>query len=228
VTNNQGAAMATRFDHSLRFAAAALLLLTLAACDKPPAEVPAPSPAPAESAPETAPVPPPTEETPPVETPAAPAQPESTPPPPEEPSAVPKPTAALVGPDLESMQIARPSAKLSVPVDLRYQFDSEPLPGQPAMLHLAAVPRVSGSNLKVSIKQAEGVQFGSAGPLRVQKATPSGVYRQQLSVTRTSAGPQNLRVLVTMDMGDGIAFGYFSIPFSSGPTAQKLDSVKQR
>jgi hypothetical protein len=31
-----------------------------------------------------------------------------------------------------------------------------------------------------------------------------------------------------MDMGDGIAFGYYSIPFSSGTTAQKLESVKQR
>ena len=221
--------MNTKFDQILRTAAAALLLLTLAACDKaPPAEVPAPSSAPAESAPDTSPVPAPTEETSPTETPAAPTQPESTPPPPEEPSAVPKPTAALVGPSLESMQVARPSAKMSVPVDLRYQFDAEPLPGQPVTLHLAAVPRVAGSNLKVSIKQTEGVQFGSSGPLRVQKATPSGLYRQQLSVTRASAGTQSLRVLVTMDMGEGVAFGYYSIPFTSGTTAQKLESVKQR
>jgi hypothetical protein len=126
------------------------------------------------------------------------------------------------------MHVAHPSAKLSIPVDLRYQFDSAVLPGQPVTLHLAAVPRVAGSNLKVSIKQSEGIQFGSAGPLRVQKATPSGVYRQQLSVTRAAAAAPNLRVLVTMDMGDGIAFGYYSIPFSSGTTAQKLDSVKQR
>lgn len=221
--------MSTRFDHALRSAAATLLLLTLAACDKPPpAEVPAPTPAPSDSSPDTAPVPAPSGETPPTETPDSPAQPESTPPPPEEPSAVPKPTASLVGPDLESMKVARPSAKLSVAVDLRYQFDSEPLPGQPVTLHLAAVPRVAGSNLKVSVKQAEGVQFGSAGPLRVQKAMPAGVYRQQMSVTRAAAAAPNLRVLVTMDMGDGIAFGYYSIPFSSGTTAQKLDSVKQR
>jgi hypothetical protein len=222
--------MRTKFDHVLRSAAATLLLMTLAACEKaPPAEVPAPSPAPAESTPDTSPVPAPSGETPPTETPSSPAQPESTPPPPEEPSAVPKPTAALVGPDLESMRLARPSAKLSVPVDLRYQFDSEPLPGQPATLHLAAVPRVGGSNLKVTVKPAEGVQFGSPGPLRVQKATPSGVYRQQLSLTRAAAsGPQHLRVLVTMDMGEGVAFGYYTIPLSSGPTAQKLESVKQR
>jgi hypothetical protein len=221
--------MNIHFDHALRSAAATLLLLTLVACDKPPpSEVPAPSPAPTDSSPDTTPVPAPSQETPPSDAPAAPTQPESTPPPPEEPSAVPKPTAALVGPDLDTMQIARPSAKLSVPVDLRYQFDSEPLPGQAATLHLAAVPRVAGSNLKVTIKEADGVQFGSAGPMRVQKATPSGVYRQQLSVTRAATAPPNLRVLVTMDMGDGIAFGYYAIPWSTGKTAQKLDSVKQR
>jgi hypothetical protein len=33
-------------------------------------------------------------------------------------------------------------------------------------------------------------------------------------------------VLVTMDMDEGKAFGYFSIPLG-GTTAQKLDSVKQ-
>jgi hypothetical protein len=159
--------------------------------------------------------------------PAAPAQPDATPPPPGEPSAVPKPTAALVGPDLDSMRVARPSAKLSVPVDLRYQFDAEPLPGQPVMLQLAAVPRVAGSDLKVSVDGAEGVQLASAGPLQVQKATPSQIYRQQLSVTRASGGPPNLRVLVTMRLGEGIAFGYYSIPFTSGNSAQKLDSVKQ-
>lgn len=221
--------MTTRFDQVIRTAAATLLLMTLSACEKPPpAEVPAPGPAPAESAPDAAPVPAPTEETPPAETPAAPAPPESAPPPPEEPSAVPKPTAALVGPDLESMQVARPSAKLGVAVDLRYQFEAEPLPGQAVTLHLAAVPRVPGADLRVSIKPAEGVQFGGAEPLRIQKATPAGVYRKQLSVTRTATAPQSLRVLVTMDMGEGIAFGYYSIPFTSEQTAQKLDSVKQR
>ena len=160
--------MTFRIELSLRPIAAALLLLTLAACHKPPSEIPAPGPAPSEPAPGATPVPAPTREAPPTEAPDAPAQPESTPPPPEEPSAVPKPTASLVGPDLESMHVARPSAKLSVPIDLRYQFDSEPLPGQPVTLYLAAVPRVAGSNLKLSVKQAEGVQFGSAGPLRVQ------------------------------------------------------------
>jgi hypothetical protein len=211
--------MAHRIEFALPSFAAALLL-TLAGCDRPPAEVPTPAPAPAET-------PAPGAETPPAEMPVAPAQPESTPPPPEEPSAVPKPTAAPE-PAVESMRMARPSAKLSVAVDLRYQFDAEPLPNQPVILHLAAVPRVGGSNLKVSVKPAAGLQLASAGAVQVQKASAAGVYRQQMSLTRTTAGPQSLRVLVTMDMPEGRAFGYYSIPLANGTSAQKSDSVKQR
>jgi hypothetical protein len=221
--------MATKFDIAFRSSVAALLLMTLSACDKPPpGEVPAPGPAPSETpAPDATPVPTPGTETPPSDTPVDPAQPESTPPPPEEPSAVPKPTASA-GPAVESMRVAQPSAKLGVAVDLRYQFDAEPLPNQPVTLHLAAVPRVGGSNLKVSVRPAEGLQLASSGALQIQKASAAGIYRQQMSLTRTTGGPQSLRVLVTMDMGDGRAFGYYSIPLSSGTTAQKLDSVKQR
>jgi hypothetical protein len=131
------------------------------------------------------------------------------------------------------MHAATPSAKMSVPVDLRYQFESDPVLNQPVTLHLAAVPRVAGTRLKVSIKEVEGLQV-AAGPLQVQKAAASSAYRQQLSVTRLAAGPETLRVLVTMDLPEGAGFGYFSIPMTgsnpltSGKTAQKPQSVKQR
>ncbi len=220
--------MATKIHIALRTSVAALLLMTLSACDKSQPEVPAPAPAPAETpAPDATPVPAPGAEAPPSDTAAEPAQPESTPPPPEEPSAVPKPTAAHE-PAVESMRVAKPSAKLGVAVDLRYQFDAEPLPNQPVTLHLAAVPRVGGSNLKVSVKPASGLQLASTDAIQIQKASAAGIYRQQMSVTRAAGGPQSLRVLVTMDMGEGVAFGYYSIPLTGGTTAQKLDSVKQR
>jgi hypothetical protein len=206
--------------------AAMALLLTLAGCNRPPSEVPAPSP-PESPAPDSTPVPGPGADAAPTESPAEPSQPDASPPPPTEPSAVPKPTATE--PALESMRVARTGAKISVAVDLRYQFETEPQAGQPVVLHLAAVPRVGGGNLRVSVKPAEGLQLAVAeGPLQVQKATPSGVYRQQMSVTRSAAGPASLLVLVTMDMAEGRAFGYFSIPMTPGTSAQKLDSVKQR
>ena len=68
----------------------------------------------------------------------------------------------------------------------------------------------------------------ASAPLLVQKASAATPYRQQLSVTRSASGPESLRVLVTMDLAEGTAFGYFTIPLASGITAQKLESVKQR
>jgi len=185
----------------IRLAAAATLLgLALAACsqpgptgDKPPApaptgDTPSQSPPPAEPAPDV----------------------------PAEPASVSEPLLASQ-PPLESMKTAKAPAKLSVPVDLKYRFDTEPLANQPAMLHLAAVPRVAGANLRVSVKDVDGIQVAAAGALNVQKASANGAYRQQYSVTRQGTGPAELRVLVTMDLPQGSGFGFFSIP---------LDSVK--
>jgi hypothetical protein len=118
------------------------------------------------------------------------------------------------------MQSAQGSSKLSVPVDLRYQFDGPVRDGQPVTLHLAAVPRVAGSNLAVSIKEAPGVST-TAGELLAQKATATTAYRRQLSVTKLAGGPRELRVLVTMDMPMGSAFGWFSVPFEAMPPVQK-------
>jgi hypothetical protein len=201
---------------------AGLLMMCLSGCSKDaatndPASPPATPPADAPPAP--------TGEVPPADAAEPAPSPAPEPPPPTEPSAVPKPTS--LEPGLDSMHAASASAKISVPVDLRYQFDSDPLLNQPVTLHLAAVPRVSGARLRVSIKNVEGVQI-AAGPMEIQKAAATSAYRQQLSVTRTAMGPESLRVLVTMEMPEGTGFGYFSIPLANGKTAQKQDSVTQR
>jgi hypothetical protein len=218
-----------KLDGALRTMASVFLAASLlAACAKP---APPPETAPAQTSPPIAPAtpdaPPPAETLPaPDGDPAAPAQPAPDAPPPTEPSAAPTPTAANE-PSLESMNVATPSAKMSVSVDLRYSFDSAALPGQPVTLHLAAVPRVNGSNLRVSVKEVAGVQLAS-GPLNLQKTNGPDVYRQQISVTRSIDSPRQLRVLVTMDYASGSGFGFFSVPFDAGTNAQKQDSVKQR
>jgi len=211
-----------------------LLALSLTACEpRQPQEVP-PPPASPDNAPPANPAPDVTPPAPadPTSTPSAPAQPPPAAPPPTEPSAAPKPTAIASIPALNAMALARPGAKMSVAVDLRYQFDGAPVDGQATTLHLAAVSRVDGSHLTVQVKPAPGIDIAN-GTLSAQKVAAAGVYRQQLSVTRHSSAPDNLRVLVTMDMPEGTAFGYFTIPFGAGPlqdgnTAQKSDSVKQR
>ena len=90
------------------------------------------------------------------------------------------------------MQSATPSAKLSVSVDLRYQFDGAVLDNQPVMLHLAAIPRVAGTNLHVTVKQVAGLDV-AAGALSVQKVNATGVYRQQFAVTRRASATMRPR-----------------------------------
>jgi hypothetical protein len=200
-----------------------LLALGLAACDKPAPQV----------APVTAPepvAPPPAAPAIPDASPAEPAVPAPAPapdaPPPTEPSPVPKPTKSDE-PRVDSMLAAVPSAKMGVAVDLKYSIDGDPLPNQPVIVHLAAVPRVSGANMMVRVQHATGLEI-AAGPLNVQKASASGVYRQQFSMTRRAGAAEPLRVLVTMQMGEDTGFGYFTIPLDGGTIAQKRESVKQR
>jgi hypothetical protein len=205
-------------------AGTALLGVALAGCAKPkPETVPqAPVDVPAQAAPAVPDIPPP------VESPALDIAPASAPetPPPTEPSPVPKPVA-LAEPAVESMHTATPTGKLGVAVDLRFSFEGAVLPNQPVIVHLAAVPRVSGGNIQVSVQQAAGLQIAS-GPQSVEKTAASSVYRQQFSLTKLTGTPEPLRVLITMEVGKNSSFGYFTIPLDPGTNAQKLESVKQR
>ncbi len=203
-------------------AGAALLALMMLACAKstPPAE-PAPAPmkeAASEQAPETAPGWNPTDE-------ATPAPPEpsdpSTMPPPQD------PPAASIEPALNAMPLARPSAKISVAADVRYQIDGPIAPGQSATLHVAVVPRIAGAPMQVSLPEKAGLTV-AAGPARVQKLGNRDVIRRQYAVTRAAESAREIRVLVTMDAAEGTGFGFFTIPLESSTPSRKLDSVKQQ
>lgn len=214
---------------STRFPVSILVAAMLASCKPaPPVDAPKEAPAPASQVPaDTPPAAAPTEPTPPDQAPTAPAQPAPEAPPPTEPSPATKPAAAASEPPLESMRTATAPSKLGVPVDLKYSFEGDPLTNQPFTLHLAAVPRIAGTHLAVSIKPVEGLQVVSSNKLDVQKANANDAYRQQLSITR-QASVAELRVLVTMDMPEGLGHGYFSIPLEAGKKSQKQDSVKLR
>lgn len=191
------------FDTRVRLAAgAALLAVLLGGCARsaPPAETPAAAAGAAAPAPEVA------------DAASGRGAGDASPSPPVASASKPA-VAAAAGPELASMKLATASSKLGVPVDLRYRFDGEVRPGQPVTLHLAAVPRVAGSNLAVSIKEDAGIRTDKALTLNAQKAGAATAYREQLSVTRLAGGPPELRVLVTMDLPEGSAFGYFGVPF---------------
>lgn len=202
-------------------AAAALLTIATAACRPKPPEAP---PAPVPPAPEVSS----------SVVPSAPAPQEGTAyanaqgPAASNAAASPAP-AARPEPDLAAMKtaVAPRDSKMGVPVDLRYQFEGEVEVGRPVTLHLAVVPQVNGSNLSVSLKEDAGLQ-ATVAPINVQKASASTAYRQQLSLTRLAGGPAELRVLVTMEVDGGSAFGFFSVPLTAAaPSSAKGTSLQQ-
>ena len=126
-------------------AVAACAIAMLAACDPAPRADDAPDQAPPGSTESELPagsLPASPELAPPDETPAVPAQPATDAPAPADPYPVAKPISAANQPPLESMTPARVTGKIGVPVDLKYSFESPPRAGQPATLHLAAIPRI--------------------------------------------------------------------------------------
>jgi hypothetical protein len=212
-----------------RTAAIAALLLgaALGGCGRTPQpeQMPAPPPAPA-NAEMPAPAAPSNPQLPPPDSaPAAPEQPPANAPPPQESSPVPTPTSHE--PALDAMDRARPSAKTSIAVDLRYQVEAG-APGQPDTLHLAAVPPVEGQTLQLSVKPTPGIEL-TPGTANVQKSGATNVYRRKYTMTRTMTAPSAVRVLVTMDAEAGSAFGYFTVPLEGGTSAQNgKDPVERR
>lgn len=141
------------------------------------------------------------------------------------PSADSGPLAQVEGaPPLDAM--AAPLQPLpQAPVELHYLFDGVVTPGQSVALHLAVVPQVAGRNLEVSIEHAKGLR-ASARTLRAQDAEATLAYRQQVSVTRQPDGPDNLRVLVTMDSPEGPASSYFNLPLTASAAAGPVTATQ--
>lgn len=136
-------------------------------------------------------------------------------------TATPSATAAAHQPDIEEMSFAQPeSSKIGVPVDLRFEVEGDGADGRPVTVHLAAVPRTAGDNLKVSVKE-EPLLKATGAPLTAQKATTSTAYRQSFSVTRLPGAPEKMSVLVSMELGNSLAFSFFNVPLTAAAVAGK-------
>ncbi|HZF14535.1 MAG TPA: hypothetical protein VE046_01205 [Steroidobacteraceae bacterium] len=122
-------------------------------------------------------------------------------------------TATPAEPAVDSMKLARPTSKISVPADVRYQLSSAALKDQPITVAIAVVPRVAGENLRIEFPASDSVVLESGASASVQeKATAAAVYRRSLIVTPRSSEVAEMRVLVSMDVEGGRYFGVFSIP----------------
>jgi hypothetical protein len=115
-------------------------------------------------------------------------------------------------PPLEQMKVARPSGKVSVPVDVRYQLRAAPTRDQPVGLDLAFVARVPGQNLQVEFPRDASVSIDSGGAtFAQQKAESQAVVRRALIVTPRGERSE-VRVIVSLDVEGARYFGVFSIP----------------
>jgi hypothetical protein len=129
-------------------------------------------------------------------------------------------SASLPLPD--EMSAARPSSKVGVPVDVRYQLQSAVVRDQSTTLQLAFIPRVAGQNLRVELLPSDSVTIESGGaPFAQQKTDAAGIYRRSLVVTPRTDGPREMRVLVSMEVEGGRYFGVFYVPVSSEPVQSK-------
>ena len=128
-------------------------------------------------------------------------------------------------PALATMALASAPQKLGAPVDLRYQIEGDASAGQPVTLHLAAVPRVAGTNLTMSIKEESGIS-AKASRLSAQKVSAATAYRQDVSVSKLAGGPEELHVLVTIEVPEGSAHSWFTIPLQAAPAAGKKNPIK--
>jgi hypothetical protein len=118
---------------------------------------------------------------------------------------------------LDQMESARAMGKLSVPIDVRYRLAGVVIRDQPMPLELALVARVAGTNLKIEFPQSKSVLVES-GQLTFaeQKAGAEHALRRNLRVTPRQDAANEVRVLVSMDIGGGRYFGVYTIPMDRG------------
>jgi hypothetical protein len=177
--------------NAARPALATLLLMAASACDDPTPSAATAAPAPSAAAPAVAPEP------------VAPT--------------------AQVEPDVASMTPAAvvDTAKVGVPVDVRFTLGGTAVKGQPATLDLAFVPRVEGGNLEIAFLGSDSAAINSGGTaLAVTKADAASVHRRRLTVT-PSTDSGEVRVQVSMDVSGGRYSSIFTIPMAPATGASK-------
>lgn len=120
------------------------------------------------------------------------------------------------GPPLERMLIAPQVGKMGAPVEVRYSLPPQLAKDQPATLDLAFVPQAEGTNLRVEFPANEAASLGKgAEGMRVGKAQAASVHRLELGITPRQAATGEVRVLVSIDVGNARYAGLYSVPLGS-------------
>jgi hypothetical protein len=118
-------------------------------------------------------------------------------------------------PAIEFMSRAQLSGKRGAPVDVRYHVVGDVAAGVPMAVELVLVPRVAGSNLQYEVERTADVDVAVDGGMAAQKANATQAYRRTMSVVPKRADLEEMRVLVSIETADGLAFGVYRIPLKA-------------
>jgi hypothetical protein len=130
-------------------------------------------------------------------------------------------STAAAEPAVDDMKWAvQESAKIGVPVDVRYEVSGTPLEDQPTTLNLALIPTIDGTRMRATFIANDSLSIEAGGAeLAVDKSEQAAVYRRRMTVTPRQAGDARLRVQVIMDHDGGRYVGLFTVPVSSRSSA---------
>jgi hypothetical protein len=140
------------------------------------------------------------------------------------PPAATAPTATASAP---SMLRAPLVGKRGVPADVRYRFESSVELNKATGLVVEVKPHIVVDKMSVEVKGSGGVRVDAAPVAAIQKALPSQIYRQNLSITPLAEGADAVQVMITMESPEGLAFGIYQIALKDTP-AGKLPQKRPR
>lgn len=124
---------------------------------------------------------------------------------------------------------AVPEGKISAPVGVSYRLHGTWQLGQPVVLALSFTPRVDGRNLQFEMPDAPGDPLRkSAVTLASSKASRATRYESNVTLIPDDADARDLRVLVSIDVGDGRFASFFRVPLASAQAARGAAQRKRR
>jgi hypothetical protein len=109
-----------------------------------------------------------------------------------------------------------PEGKRMAPVDVAYRVIGPLTPGQPAVIELSLTPRLAASALELEVAPTIAYRIErSNAPIALGKVGAGMALRHSLTVTPVAGTPQDMRILVSVDVPGARYASVFRIPLSN-------------
>lgn len=137
-------------------------------------------------------------------------------------------SACAAAPRVDEAQIAIREGKISAPVRVAYRLLGDLAPGQPVSLELSFTPTVEGSALRFELPDAAGyVSHKQTRQLVQGKAQRGAAHFATVVLTPTTPDAGDIRVLVSIDVGDARYASFFRIPLQRSDKALRKNDKKR-